>query len=76
MDTPLKGSDVSEENKLDRHTTKQSQFRLGDDALAELDSLVTAFAAETGDRETRTSILRKLIHREYVRRQKQSGRAT
>jgi hypothetical protein len=67
---------MSDDKQTDRHTMKQSQFRLGDDALAELDSLVTAFAAETGDRETRTSVLRKLIHREHVRREKQTKRTS
>lgn len=53
-----------------RGNTRQSQFRLGADSLAELDALVAAFAVETGDRETRTSVLRKIIRREHNRRTK------
>lgn len=49
------------------------QFRLDDGVMAELDSLIEMFAAETGDRETRTSVIRKLIRAEAVRRAKRKG---
>lgn len=49
--------------------TPPIQMRLGEATLAEIDELVKAFVAETGDRETRTSVVRKLVHREFVRRQ-------
>jgi hypothetical protein len=52
---------------------KVSTFRLPPETLAELDALAGWFAAESGDRETRTGVLRKLIRREYARRSKKGG---
>jgi len=54
--------------------TKPTMFRLGDKAGRDLDALVGLFAAETGTRENRTTVLLKLIHKEYVRRAKKKSR--
>lgn len=51
-------------------STPLTNFRLGPDVLAKLDELVALFAAEAGDRENRSSVLRKLISREHTRRMK------
>jgi len=50
--------------------TVPSQFRLGSDVLAKLDSLVDSFAAESHDVATRSSVVRQLISREFARREK------
>ena len=47
---------------------------LGDEVLAKLDELVPAFAAESADAESRSSVVRKLINREHARRTKQKGK--
>lgn len=48
--------------------TKLTQMRLEPHVLVVLDELVEAFTAETGNKQTRTSTVRMLIHREGVRR--------
>ncbi len=45
-----------------------SQFRLGPDVRNKLDELVDLFAAESGGMETRSNVIRQLIHREHARR--------
>lgn len=54
--------------------TPATNFRLEADILAKLDSLVKSFLAETGAAETRTSVVRQLIHREWVKRSKKSAK--
>ena len=62
------------EKKPAAGATTPSQFRLGDEVLAKLDELVPAFAAESADAESRSSVVRKLINREHARRTKQKGK--
>lgn len=60
--------------KKPRGTTPVINFRLGASVMSELDDLVEWFAAESNDRESRSSVMRKLVNREYDRRKKK-GRA-
>lgn len=55
-------------------STPVVNFRLGSEVLVKLDDLVELFAVESSDRESRSSVVRKLINREHDRRRKK-GRA-
>lgn len=55
--------------------TPATNFRLEADVLAKLDALVKSFDAETGAAETRTSVVRQLIHREWVKRNKREAKS-
>ena len=55
-------------------STPVVNFRLGAEVLAKLDELVQSFEAESSDRESRSSVMRKLVNREWDRRKKK-GRA-
>lgn len=54
----------------DSGNTPVVNFRLGAEVVAKLDELVEIFAAESKDRESRSSVMRKLVNREYDRRKK------
>lgn len=60
--------------ELTEGVTKPTNYRLGSQVLEQLDSLVESFDAETGAGETRTSVVRQLIHREWVKRNKKGGK--
>lgn len=55
-------------NPRTRGNTPGVNFRLSPEVLAQLDWLVTAMAEPGRTAETRTSILRRIIHDEYTKR--------
>lgn len=49
----------------------QIMLRLSQEVLERLDELASLFSEENSDQESRTSVLRKLINREWEQRRKQ-----
>jgi hypothetical protein len=47
--------------------TPTCNFRLGTRTLAELNALARAAAEDSGRRESRTNVLRQLIHEAYLK---------
>lgn len=54
----------------DSGNTPVVNFRLGAEVVKKLDQLVDLFTVESSDRESRSSVIRKLINREYDRQKK------
>jgi hypothetical protein len=54
-------------SKPDDGPTPTCNFRLGPRTLAELDALARAATEDSGRRESRTNVLRQLIHEAYLK---------